>query len=147
MSLRSTAARTALLTAWALLLAPPLALSQAAPEAEEAEKPGAEKPAAAEKPTAAPKAAPRREPAQLVNVRIDVVIKDQRGSERPVAKAVSLVVADGGHGMVRALTESPSGTGSIANVMERLPLNIDVNPRIVGNDPPVASPQSAFSTR
>jgi len=132
MNMRSTAARTALLLVVGLLLGREPALPQTTPKAE-AEKPAVENAAAADKPAATPKAAPRPEPAQLANVRIEVTISDQRGSEPPVSKAVSLVVADDGNGMVRAATEAPVGTGANANVMDRLPLNIDANPKIVGN--------------
>jgi hypothetical protein len=128
MKTRKTAVRTALLLVVGLLVGGRPALGQTAPEAE---KSAVEK-AAPEKPTAAPKAAPKREPGQLTNVRIEVTITDQRGSERPVAKTVSLVVADDGSGMVRAATEAPAGSHPNPGLIQ-LPLNIDANPRILGN--------------
>ena len=69
---------------------------------------------------------------QLVNVRIDVAITDQRSGQPAVSKSVSLTVADGQNGMVRSSNETPIGTGALAGSMTRIPLHIDAQPRVEG---------------
>lgn len=89
------------------------------------------------KPEGKPSPKPAQERAvsqgQLLNVRIDVAITDQRSGRPPVAKSVSLTVADGENGMVRSSNETPIGTGSMAETMTRIPLHIDAEPQVQGS--------------
>jgi hypothetical protein len=56
-------------------------------------------------------------------VKVDVTITEQNGTEAPVKKIVSLLVADGRSSSVRTITAVPTYTGN----MRDLPLNIDAN--------------------
>src|SRR5688572_10990302 len=51
---------------------------------------------------AAPPRPEPRPPAQLINVRIELTISDQRGSAAPAVKTVTMVVADRANGRVRS---------------------------------------------
>lgn len=112
---------------------------QEPPEPPKAIRPG-ESPRPPEAPTAprageprpGKEAAPKApEPGQLVNVRIDVTITDQRGSQPPVTKAVSVTVADRESGGIRSLAEAPIGTKT--ENLRTVPLDVDVRPSIEGN--------------
>jgi hypothetical protein len=81
----------------------------------------------AEKPQARPDPPPR--PGQLVNVRIDVTITDERGGQAPITKLVSLTVADRRDGFIRS---SPQIQLPNFNAGQ-LPLNVDASPAIEGN--------------
>lgn len=63
------------------------------------------------------------------NVRVEVTITDQSGSEKPVAKTMSLIAIHGGTGQIRTevLVRSPHQSFE-------LPLSIDVAPQILGRD-------------
>jgi hypothetical protein len=74
-------------------------------------------------PQAAPPAPAERRPLPTRNVKVDVTITEQNGTEAPVKKIVSLLVADGRSSSVRTITAVPTYTGN----MRDLPLNIDAN--------------------
>ncbi len=62
---------------------------------------------------------------QAVNVRIELVITDQRGAEPPVVKRVNVTVGDGMNGSIRSQSHV-RGVGD-------LPLHADAKPRILQN--------------
>lgn len=68
---------------------------------------------------------------QLVNIRIDVKITDERGAQTPVAKVVSLTVADGGTAFIRSTAEAPFGAKT--ENLRTIPLHVDASPWIEGN--------------
>lgn len=79
-------------------------------------------------PAPAPKASPRpllNLPGQPVNVRIEVMITDQRAGEPPIQKTVALVLADRTNGMVRS-------EASLRNVGD-VPLHVDAEAALVDN--------------
>jgi hypothetical protein len=89
---------------------------------------------------AAPKPAqqaPRVEPriiapgarGQLINIRVEVTITDQRGADKPVVKNASMTVADGERGSVRTTAQVPSFSKSPA--FAEVPLNLDAGPRVL----------------
>lgn len=89
---------------------------------EPAAKPSPKPRSASEKPEAqVDKPQPPR-PGLPVNVRIDVKITDERAGQPALAKMVSLTVADGRDGFVRA---SASDMGPV-------PFNVDASPKIEG---------------
>lgn len=69
----------------------------------------------------APPPPPRR--GQPINVRIEVIITDQRGSAAPTKKTVSLIVGDQQNGMIRSESLIPN-IGSV-------PLHVDAEPEIL----------------
>ena len=64
---------------------------------------------------------PRR--GQPINVRVEVIITDQRGSAAPTKKTVSLIVGDQQNGMIRSESLIPN-IGSV-------PLHVDAEPEIL----------------
>jgi hypothetical protein len=101
--------------------------------------PGAEQPAPTAQPrTPMPEAAPMppvarpRSRGQLVNVRVEVAISDQRGSAAPVTKNVTLVVADGDSGRVRSQNHvAMKQEGIPLPQYVTVPLNVDARPEIL----------------
>ena len=84
------------------------------------------------KPTAQPKPAspaPRRE-GQPINVKVELVITDQRGSAAPVKKNVSVIVGDEREGSIRSQSRMPPagliGGGGVQ-------LNVDAAPTILSD--------------
>ena len=72
------------------------------------------------KPTAQPKPAspaPRRE-GQPINVKIELVITDQRGTGAPVKKNVSVIVGDEREGSIRSQSRSSLVGGGVQTVHE-----------------------------
>jgi hypothetical protein len=92
-----------------------LALASGIALAQQAEAPAPQKPAEA----AAP-AAPRT-PAQLVNVRIDVTVSEQREDTTIPARTVTMLIADREYGRVRA----NGGVNAMLNVDARPELTRD----------------------
>lgn len=76
-------------------------------------------PAQASAPTA-------RQPAQLVNIKLELTLTDQRGASAPTSKTVTLVLADRANGRIRTQGEVrlPSGRGV------PIVLNVDAQPEI-----------------
>jgi len=64
---------------------------------------------------------------QPINIKIEAVISDQRGSAAPVKKTVSMIIGDCLEGMVRSDTEF--GIGPIGPV----PLHMDASPEILAD--------------
>jgi hypothetical protein len=93
--------------------AEPAKAQQPAPRPERQEPPAAQK---------------ETETGQPVNIRLDIAITDQQMTGQPVAKNVSMVVADNWQSRIRtegnAFTERGPG---------RIALNVDARPRIVGD--------------
>ena len=83
------------------------------------------KPDAQPKPTAP---APRRE-GQPINVKVELVITDQRGAAAPVKKNVSVIVADEKEGSIRSQSRMPPGLMGGAGVL----LNVDAAPTILND--------------
>jgi hypothetical protein len=73
----------------------------------------------------APAPAPRRQ-AQPINVKIDLSINDQRGTNAPVKRTLSMIVADQMGGSIRSQSEVLA-VGSV-------PLNVDVHPELLENN-------------
>lgn len=74
---------------------------------------------------------PSREPGQPVNVKIDLTITDQRGSNPPVKKVVSMTLADREQGMIRSQAEAPySGSKEGKLSLRPVPLHVDARPVI-----------------
>jgi len=70
---------------------------------------------------------PARPPGQLVNVRVEVTVSDQVGAGAPVAKALSVTVADGDTSSVRYSGEVPTpGSG-----LQPAAFSLDAWPRIL----------------
>jgi hypothetical protein len=105
----------ALLTA---VLAAPMVFAQP-PGPKPSPEPSAKPRPVAEKPEPPPR------PGQLANVRIDVKITDERAGQPPIAKLVSLTVADRRDGFVRTSAVDSPMPGPI-------PLNVDASPIIEG---------------
>ncbi len=70
---------------------------------------------------------PRQSP---VNVRIDLTLTDRSGSNPPVVKTATLLLADGFRGSVRFSSEV---SGSASGVMRTLPLDVDARPTVEGD--------------
>lgn len=83
----------------------------------------------AQAPVVAPVALHPEPPGKSVNVQVEVTISDQMGSEAPEKKVVSLVVADGAFGRVRA-----NGATLIQGNHVPLDLNVDARPRLLAGD-------------
>jgi hypothetical protein len=82
---------------------------------------GAPAPAQAQRPAAAVPASPGTPP-QLVNVRLDLTITDQRESSTPAPRTVTMLVADRENGRLRA--EHPNSNSRLA---------VDARPEILPN--------------
>src|SRR3989442_650525 len=94
----------------------------AATEPDQAPPPPAPPPATLRSPTApVPPPPPRR--GQPINVRVEVIITDQRGGAAPTKKTVSLIVGDQQNGMIRSESLIPN-IGSV-------PLHVDAEPEIL----------------
>jgi hypothetical protein len=108
--------------------------------AQEASESGQPAPAEAQPPAKpAPVLEPPRRPVILPavpNVRVDLTIIDQAGSEAPVKKTLSVIAASGNGGSVRSkvAVALPNMEGSPVKFRyEDLPLNVDVRPEIAEN--------------
>ena len=75
------------------------------------------------KPPTPPPAPPPPREGQPVNIKVDVVITDQRSSATPVKKTVSVIVGDLNGGMIRSESNLP-GVGIV-------PLHVDAQPEIL----------------
>lgn len=108
----------------ALLLTAPLGAQEQPAEAPKAQQPtaGPEH----REPNAVPRTTP--DSGQAVNVRLDVTITDQQTAGQPVAKTVTMVVADNWQSRIR--TE-----GNVFTTGGQYPvaLNIDARPRLVAD--------------
>ncbi len=69
-----------------------------------------------------PPAPPRR--GQPINIKIDVVITDQRGTAAPVKKTLSVIVGDQQTGLIRS-------DAWIANAVGTVPLHVDAEPELL----------------
>jgi len=111
----------------------------AAQEAKEGGQPAPAEAQAPAKPAAAPAPEIPRRPLILPavpNVRVDLTIIDQAGSETPVKKTLSVIAASGNSGSVRSkvTVAVPTMEGSPVKLRyEDLPLNVDVRPDIAEN--------------
>jgi hypothetical protein len=87
--------------------------------------PGAPLPPAAPQPPGPP-----QPPGRLVNVQVELTIRDQFGSGMPETKTVSLIVSDANMGRVRAsaVARPSERTGTVPSV-----LNVDARPRVQAN--------------
>jgi hypothetical protein len=86
------------------------------------------------KPLKTPEAARRPPIPQGPNVRVEITISDQAGSDAPVKKTLSVIVADGHNGSVRSkVTVVVPGPAGTAARYEDLPLNVDVKADIMEN--------------
>lgn len=65
--------------------------------------------------------------AQLINVKLDLTITDQRGTAAPATKTVTMVLADRGNGRIRTQGEVRSQAGGRAISTT---LNVDAQPEI-----------------
>jgi hypothetical protein len=74
----------------------------------------------------APPTPPRR--GQPINIKVDVVITDQRGSAAPVKKTLSVIVADQQNGMIRSDAIMMPGPGVAVG---EIPLHVDAGPEIL----------------
>jgi hypothetical protein len=102
--------------------------------------PGGQPPPAEPQPPAKLAPAPEaRRPAMLPavpNVRVDLTIIDQAGSDTPVKKTLTVIAASGSGGAVRSkvTVAVPTMEGSPVKLRyEELPLNVDVRPEIAEN--------------
>ena len=85
------------------------------------------------KPTAQPKPAspaPRRE-GQPINVKIELVITDQRGTGAPVKKNVSVIVGDEKEGSIRSQSRIPPSATVVGG--GGVLLNVDAAPTILSD--------------
>lgn len=71
-------------------------------------------------------AASARQPAQLVNIKLELTITDQRGAAPPTSKTVTLVVADRASGRIRTQGEVRMPNQRAVNIN----LNVDAQPEI-----------------
>jgi hypothetical protein len=62
---------------------------------------------------------------QPVNIKIEFTLTDQRAGSAPIKRNISLIVSDGGSGMIRSQSEVIAVGG--------VPLNVDVNPEILAD--------------
>jgi hypothetical protein len=67
-----------------------------------------------------------RTPAQLANIRIELTITDQRGTQPAGPKTVSMLVADRFNGRIRT-----SGNARVGNAFQPIVLNVDALPEIL----------------
>lgn len=95
-----------------------------------AEAPKAQQQPAPQQERREPNVVPKPSPdsGQAVNLRLDVTITDQQTTGQPVAKAVTMVVADSWQSRMRT-----EGFGWTTAGSYPLMLNIDARPRIVGD--------------
>src|SRR5580704_10052293 len=96
--------RLALAATCAFAITATVAFAQQPPQAPQAPPaPQTPRPAAAVPPPPPPAPAPVAQPAgQAVNVKVDFTITDQRGSELPTKRAVSVIASDRNLGRVRS---------------------------------------------
>jgi hypothetical protein len=86
------------------------------------------------KPTTQPKPAapaPRRE-GQPINVKVELVITDQRGAAAPVKKNVSVIVGDEREGSIRSQSRMPA-PGAFNPTGGGVQLNVDAAPTILSD--------------
>jgi hypothetical protein len=85
-----------------------------------------------------PQEAPRRAPIPVgPNVRIELTITDQAGTDAPVKKTLSVIAADRHNGSVRSkvtvAVPGPEGPAIKVSRHVELPLNVDVKPEVMEN--------------
>jgi hypothetical protein len=68
--------------------------------------------------------------AQLVNVKLDLTITDQRGAAAAATKTVSMVLADRGNGRIRTQGEFRPQSGPHAGRALSTTLNVDAQPEV-----------------
>jgi hypothetical protein len=99
----------------------------------------AKKPAASEKAPGEekPAAAAKSEPALPVNIKIEMSITDQSGTNPPAKKVVSMTVGDRQHNSIRSSASVPVKVfGNPNNLNYRnVTINVDAHPAIVQKDP------------
>jgi hypothetical protein len=105
----------------------------------QAPKPPAPAKAAPEKASSAPKPAPEP-PAQPVNIKIEVSITDQTGSNAPAKKLVSMIVGDRQSTSIRSSASVPvrmaAAPGAPVNFNYRnVTINVDARPWIQPKEP------------
>jgi hypothetical protein len=71
-------------------------------------------------------AAERRREGQAVNVKVDLVLTDQRGGGAPIKRTVTVLAADGFTGSIR--TQS-----SVVGATSPVPLNVDASPTMLAD--------------
>jgi hypothetical protein len=75
-------------------------------------------------PAPPPSPPPPQRKGQPINVRVEVVITDQRGNVAPIKKTVSLIVGDQQNGMIRSEAFVPGAGGAV-------PLHVDASPELL----------------
>lgn len=108
----------------AAIAGPVSAQSQNPPPAPAAPRAPAPTAPAAPQPPQPP--APRK-PGQLVNIKTEFTITDQRGSGAAVKRIVSVIVADGDAGSIRSEPMLADGFGGV----QAVPFNMDVRPEVL----------------
>lgn len=73
---------------------------------------------------APPPPPPPQRRGQPINVKVEVVITDQRGNATPIKKTVSLIVGDQQNGMIRSEAFVPGAAGTV-------PLHVDASPELL----------------
>jgi hypothetical protein len=126
----------------AIVIAIGLGRIGAAQDLQQADKKAEQKapPAAQSTPKPSEDAAPKRSgpfPAPR-NVRVDITITDQAGTETPLKKTLTVIVADNLNGSVRskvtvAVPTHPPGPDPKNYSYEDLPLNVDVRPEVTAD--------------
>jgi len=122
-------AAAALLVASAAIAQPPPKAARAKKAAAPVEEQTPQPPQPPKPPTAPSAPAPPAPPpparrGQPINVKVEVVVTDQRGSAAPIKKTISVIVGDQQGGMIRSDSFIPGVVGSV-------PLNVDANPEIL----------------
>lgn len=111
--------KSAILFVTAVALAAPALAQERAEQAKPAET----------KPAAEAQAAPRREVAQAINVRLDVTITDQTSGDQPALKTLTLLAADGSWTRVRS-----EGIAWTTGGQYPISLRVDARPRLLQGD-------------
>ncbi len=115
-----------------LAVAPPLDMTDEGPQPGAPQQP---RPGAA---PAAPKEAPRapvperRPRGRDVNLRVELTIGDQSGTSVPATKVVSMILADGTSGRIRASADAQPQRANVGMVGTRL--NVDARPTLIEGD-------------
>jgi hypothetical protein len=79
----------------------------------------------------APPAPAANDPFQALNVKVDVTIVDQRGSQPPTRKLVSIITGHNLRGSIRSNETFTTAPGVSGGPEVSVPLNIDVVPRVM----------------
>jgi hypothetical protein len=79
---------------------------------------------------------------QPLNVKVDLTIMDESGTPQPAKKTITMIVANGGNGYIRAFGNDPSVKINVdarprihSNGSIHVQLGLEYNPRTSGNPP------------